>query len=173
MPVMSPTRPEREEDFHLTGQEERAAEVLRTTPVSGPAVVQARVELHLAQCRRRRGALALLCVRVDIVSAAGGAVGAEAERQVRHQVSDRIGSAVRGSDAILRESDRDTCVVLVDAGTAVAARVSKRLQQLLEGGYRVGDETLQVCVRIGAATHPEHGLRAAELLRRATDAQVH
>jgi diguanylate cyclase (GGDEF)-like protein len=173
MLVMSPIRPEREEDCSQSGEEGRLADALRATPVSGPAEVQARVELHLAQCRRRRGALALLCVRVDRVSAAGAAAGAEAERQVRHEVAHRIGHAVRGSDAILRESDRDTCVVLVDAGAAIAARVSKRLQHLLEGDYRVGDELLQVHVRVGAATHPEHGLRAAELLQRATDAQCH
>ncbi|MFL6678900.1 MAG: hypothetical protein ACJ8IK_11205, partial [Burkholderiaceae bacterium] len=74
---------------------------------------------------------------------------------------------VRGSDAILRESDRDTCVVLPGASAAVAARVAKRLGQLVNGDYRVAGELLQVRVCIGAAAHPANGSRAAELLRRA------
>jgi diguanylate cyclase (GGDEF)-like protein len=130
--------------------------------------VQARVELQLAQCRRRGGVLALLCVRVDTVVRAGEPVGAALEQRVRHEVSNRIGNAVRGSDAILRESDRDTCVVLPGGDAAVAARVGKRLRQLVDGDYRVSGELVQVRVCIGAAAHPENGLRAAELLRRAT-----
>ena len=168
---MSPTRPEREEDCSLPGPSPRPPEVPRATAVSGPAEVQARVDLLLAQCRRRRGVLALLCVRVDGVARPGGLqVGAAMEQRVRHEVSNRIGNAVRASDAILRESDRDTCVVLPGADASVAARVGERLRRMVNGDYRVGGELLQVRVRIGAAAHPEHGARAPELLRRAGDA---
>ncbi|MFL6682032.1 MAG: diguanylate cyclase domain-containing protein [Burkholderiaceae bacterium] len=164
---MSSTRPEREEDCGQSGPSNRPTDVSRTTAVSGPAEVQARVDLHLAQCRRRGGVLALLCVRVDSVARAGAEVSAGMEQRVRHEVSNRIGNAVRGSDAILRESDRDTCVVLPGASAAVAARVAKRLGQLVNGDYRVAGELLQVRVCIGAAAHPANGSRAAELLRRA------
>ena len=168
---MSPTRPEREEDCGQAGPSNRPADVPRTTAVSGPAEVQARVELHLAQCRRRGGGLSLLCVRVDAVARSGEQVSAGMEQRVRHEVSNRIGNAVRGSDAILRESDRDTCVVLPGADAAVAARVGKRLAQMVNGDYRVAGELLQVRVRVGAATHPQNGARAAELLRRAGDVE--
>jgi len=169
---MSPTRPEREEDCGLPGSPPRPAEVQRTTAVCGPAEVQARVDLLLAQCRRRRGVLALLCVRVDTVDRSGLEVSAVMEQRVRHEVSNRIGNAVRASDVILRESDRDTCVVLPAADAGVAARVGERLRRMVNGDYRVGGELLQVRVRIGAAAHPAHGARAAELLRRASDAGV-
>ena len=166
---MSPTRPEREEDCGQSGPSNRPSDVPRTTAVSGPAEVQARVELHLAQCRRRRGVLALLCVRVDSVARSGAEVSAGMEQRVRNEVSNRIGNAVRGSDALLRESDRDTCVVLPGANAAVATLVAKRLRQLVNGDYRVAGELLQVRVHIGAAAHPAHGSRAADLLRRAWD----
>jgi len=167
---MAPTRPEREEDHgQAPGGPERRPPVPRTTPVSGPAEVEARLELHLAQCRRRGGVLALLCVNVDAVAAVGGNVSANMEQRVRQEVSNRIGNAVRGSDAILRESDRDTCVVMPGGDAAVAARVARRLERLVNGDYRVAGELLQVVVRIGAAAHPEHGMRAPELLRRAGD----
>ena len=166
---MSPVRPEREEGCGQAGAAGRPADVPRTTAVTGPAEVQARVELHLAQCRRRASLLALLCVRVDTVVRAGGEVSAGMEQRVRQEVSNRIGNAVRGSDAILRESDRDTCVVLPGADAAVAARVSRRLQLLVNGDYRIAGELVQVRVRVGTAAHPAHGMRAAELLRRASE----
>ena len=167
---MAPTRPEREEDFGRSpGTPDGRTPLPRTTPVSGPAEVQARLELHLAQCRRRGGVLALLCVSVEAVAGTGGAVSAHMEQRVRQEVSNRIGNAVRGSDSILRESDRDTCVVMPGADAAVAARVGKRLERMVNGDYRVAGELLQVAVRIGAAAHPAHGVRAAELLRRAGD----
>ena len=166
---MSPVRPEREEDCSRPGSQDRQSPVPRTTLVSGPAEVQARLELHLSQCRRRGSVLALLCVSVDGVRRDGGEVSASMEQRVRQEVSNRIGNAVRGSDAILRESDRDTCVVMPGADTQVAARVGRRLERLVSGDYRVAGELLQVAVRIGAAAHPEDGARAPELLRKAGD----
>lgn len=165
---MSPPRSEREED---TGPSpagpDRQPPAPRITPVSGPAEVEARLELHLSQCRRRGGTLALVCVSVDAVVSPRGEVDAGMERLVRQEVSNRIGNAVRGSDAILRESDRDTCVVMPGADARTAERVGLRLQRLVNGDYRVAGELLQVVVRVGTATHPGHGLRAPELLRRA------
>ena len=167
---MSPTRPEREEDCgQPPGSPGRQSLVSRTTPVSGPSEVEARLELHLSQCRRRGGTLALLCVSVDTVAMPGREVSASLEQRVRQEVSNRIGNAVRGSDSILRESDRDTCVVMPGADATVAERVGLRLERLVNGDYRVAGELLQVAVRVGAAAHPEHGMRAPELLRKAAD----
>ena len=166
---MSPTRPEREEDSADSGAPERPATVLRSTPVSGPAEVEARLELHLSQCRRRRGVLSLLWVSVDAIECPGGKVSAHMEQRVRQEVSNRIGNAVRGSDSILRESDRDICVVMPGTDSAVAERVGRRLERLVNGDYRIAGELLLVSVCVGAATHPEHGLRALDLLRRAAD----
>ena len=169
---MSPTRPEREEDADQTpGEPARAPLTPRTTAVSGPAEVEARIELHLSQCRRRRGMLALLCVSVETIARAGGAVSPNLEQRVREEVSHRIGNAVRGSDAILRESDRDACVVLPGADAVVADRVTLRLERLLAGDYRVAGELLQVKVRIGSAAHPQDGARAQELMRAANGAR--
>jgi len=175
---MSPTRPEREEDCSQAAAGASAAPgascaagipatVPRETPVTGAAQLEARLELHLSQCRRRGGVLALLWVTVDSVGCASGEVSAHLEQRVREEVSNRIGNAVRGSDSILRESDRDTCVVMPGADPAVAERVGRRLERLVSGDYRIAGELLQVVVRVGAAAHPEHGGRAPDLLRRA------
>ena len=115
---MSTTRPEREEDCGSDRPHDRQTPVPRTTEVAGAAEVHGRLELHLAQCRRRGSVLALLCVSVDAVGRPEGTVSAYMEQRVRQEVSNRIGNAVRASDAILRESDRDTVVVMpgADAG---------------------------------------------------------
>ncbi len=170
--MMAPTRPEREEDFGRADGPAPRPSAPRTTPVSGPAEVEARVELHLSQCRRRGGVLALLCVSVEAVQAVEGTVSAHLEQRVRQEVANRIGNAVRGSDAILRESDRDTCVVMPGADAAVAERVGRRLERLVNGDYRVAGELLQVAVHVGAAAHPLDGGRAPELLRRAGERDV-
>jgi GGDEF domain-containing protein len=170
---MSPTRPEREEDSSRPPRPpDRQPVVPRSTTVSGTADVAARLELHLSQCRRRGGVLALLCVSVDAVASERGEVSAGMERLVRQEVSNRIGNAVRGSDSILRESDRDTCVVMPGADSVTAQRVGQRLERLINGDYRVAGELLQVAVRVGAAAHPTDGLRAPELLRRAGDRET-
>ena len=164
---MSPTRPEREQDCSQAPGEPARPLAARETAVTGAAAVAARIELHLAQCRRRRGTLALLCVSVETMTCAGEAASANLERRVRDEVSHRIGNGVRGSDFILRESDRDTCVVLADADCMTARRVIARLERLLNGDYRVAGELLQVRVRIGAAAFPQLGMRAQDLLRHA------
>ena len=164
---MSPTCPEREEGPSRPGPPERADAMPRTTAVSGPADMLARLDVHLSRCRRRGGVLALLCVSVDSVSLPGGVVSAAIEQRVRQEVSNRIGNTVRASDSILRESDRDTCVVLPGADRAVADRVRRRLERLAGGDYRIAGKLLQVGLRIGAAAHPQDGARAAELLHKA------
>ena len=167
---MAPTRPEPDEDLGRSpGTPDRRPLLPRTTPVSGPAEVEARLELHLSQCRRRGGVLSVLCVSVEAIDCPGGQVSANLEQRVRQEVSNRIGNAVRGSDAILRESERDTCVVMPGADAAVTERVGRRLERLVNGDYRIAGELLQVSVCVGAASHPQHGLRAPELLRRAAD----
>jgi len=167
---MSPTRPEREEDAFRHGSTDRSAAPPRQSPVSGPAEVEARLELHLAQCRRRGGVLALLCVRVEAIACTHCDVSADMEQRVRQEVCKRIGNAVRGGDAILRESERDTCVVLPGADATVAERVGKRLARLVNGDYRVAGELLHVVVRVGRAAHPDNGQRAPDLLRHASGA---
>ncbi len=166
---MSPTRSGSGEDAARQGAPDGPGPgpVLRTTPVSNLAHVQARLDLLLAQCRRRRSGLALLRVSIESVLHSGDDVIASLEQRVRQEVSNRIGNAVRGSDAVLRESDRETCIVLPGADDRVADRVGRRLERLVNGDYCVAGKLLQVAVRIGAAVHPDDGARAVELLRKA------
>ena len=93
--------------------------VLETTfeTPTGTLVVTDALATGAATDPHRLGAAApRLLIRA--VECTGGEVSASMEQRVRQEVSNRIGNAVRGSDAILRESDRDTCVVMPGADKA-------------------------------------------------------
>jgi len=168
---MSPNRPDRPEAEGAASDcaEPRRRGGTEVIEVSGPSDVEARIELQLSQCRRRRSVLALLCVSVRDMQWAPGAWNLGYEREVRDEVTQRICNGVRSVDRVLRESERDACVLLPDATEATALRVAKRLERSLNGPYRVADQLVHVAVRISMAAHPEDGSRAAELLQRACE----
>jgi GGDEF domain-containing protein len=142
---------------------------VQAVSVAGPAQVAARVDVQLAQCRRRRSGLALLWVSVEAVSSDGHLVSTDVERKVRDEVVHRVCNGVRGTDRVLRESDRDVCILLPDATAAVAQRVARRFARSLNGVYRIDDRQIQVAVRIGCSSTPDDGTGAADLLRHAME----
>ena len=95
------------------------------------------------------------------------------EQRVRQEVSNRIGNAVRGSDAILRESDRDTCVVLpgADARGGRARRPAPRApgqRRLPRGGRAAAGGGAR---RRGGASRTTGCARRSCCARRATAAE--
>jgi diguanylate cyclase (GGDEF)-like protein len=168
--AMSPACPERVEDVPARiAAVRRSHDQVPVAAVVGSADLEARIEIQLAQCRRRRSLLALLCISVEHLVSEGGGMTAALESQVRDEVACRIASRVRGSDRVLRESDRDTCVLLPGADGDTARRVAGRFSRTLNGDYRIADRVVQVTVRIGIAAHPEDGLKASALLRKAAE----
>jgi diguanylate cyclase (GGDEF)-like protein len=135
----------------------------------GAAEVAAQLERQLVQCRRHRGAFGLVCVGVEHVEGLQGEVDASLERRVRDEVAHRIASRIRASDRLLRESERDSVVLLPGGSADAAERVVERFVRALNGSYRIDDALLRVRVRVGCAACPGHGSQAAELLRRASE----
>ena len=85
----------------------------------GPAEVQARLELHLSQCRRRGAVLALLCVNVDAVLRAERRSSAPAwssgyGRRYRTVSATPCAAAMRSCARAIA----NTCVVMPGADTA-------------------------------------------------------
>jgi GGDEF domain-containing protein len=140
------------------------------TSVNGVAEVAIMVDRQLAQCRRHRSLLALVCISVECVDTESGhgTVASEVERQAHEEVMNRICSRVRGSDQVLRPNDRDACVVLPGASEEAVRRIAARFLRALNGVYRIGEHALQVTVHVGSAAHPQDGSLAPDLLRRAT-----
>jgi GGDEF domain-containing protein len=140
--------------------------------VAGAMEVAAQLERLLVQSRRQRSVFALLWVSVESVEGGAGALSADFERQVRDEVAQRAFARIRATDRLLRESDRDTCVLLPGGNQAAALRVAARFVRALNGAYRVGDELVRVEVRIGHAACPPCGAQAGELLSRATQREA-
>jgi GGDEF domain-containing protein len=139
--------------------------VPRTDTGRGTGSLCARIDRMLIQCRRRRGPMSLLCVEVERIDAPAGQRLEGLERLVDEDVALRMRSRVRGSDRIVRESEREAIVLLDAANEAVARLVARRFAGALGDSYRVGDCIVKVSVRIGWAAFPADGNSGAELLR--------
>jgi GGDEF domain-containing protein len=133
----------------------------------GPQPMATRVERMLAQCRRQRGIMALVCVRIERIGAPGDELPAPTRRQVCQDVAHRMRTRVRGSDLLVHESDGDAGVLMAGAGADAAQRVAQRFAQALSGPYRVGERLVEVTVRVGHAAYPEDGTLGAELVLKA------
>jgi GGDEF domain-containing protein len=137
----------------------------------GPQSLSARVERMLAQCRRQRGTMALVCVRVERIEAPGEAPGEPlpeaSRRQVCADLAHRMRTRVRGSDLVVQEGEHDAAVLMAGSGPDAARRVAQRFAQALSGAYRVAERLVQVTVAVGHAGYPEDGTLGAELVLKA------
>jgi len=134
-----------------------------------PQSMSTRVERMLAQCRRQRGVMALVCVHVEGIEAVGEDLPAVLRRQVCQDLVHRMRSRVRGSDLVVQESEGDAGVLMAGAGLEAARRVARRFAQALSGTYRVGERLVEVNVGVGHAAYPEDGTLGAELVLRARE----
>jgi len=140
-----------------------------TEGLHGPQSMPARVERMLAQCRRQRGVMAVVCVHVARIEVPGEALSAALRRQVCEDLAHRMRTRVRGSDLVVQESEGDAGVLMAGAGDDAAQRVAQRFGQALSGTYRVGERLVQVTVRVGRAAFPEDGSVGADLVLRARE----
>jgi len=135
----------------------------------GPQSMSTRVERMLAQCRRQRGVMALVCVHVEDVGVADETLPAAVRRQACEDLVHRMRSRVRGSDLVVQESESVAGVLMAGAGLEAAQRVARRFGQALSGTYRVGKRLVEVTVRVGHSAYPEDGTLGAELVLRARE----
>ncbi len=140
--------------------------------VAGAMEVAAQLERLLVQSRRQRSVFALLWVSVECIDGGARTMTADVERQVRDEVAQRAFARIRSTDRLLRESERDTCVLLPGASEAAAVRVAARFVRALNGAYRIGDELVRVDVRVGHAACPPGGAPVSELLAQATEREA-
>jgi GGDEF domain-containing protein len=140
------------------------------TCVDGIAEVAGIVDRHLAQCRRHRRLLAVVCVGMDEIDADAGiaSVPAEIVRRADQEMIRRLCARVRGNDLVLCPNERDACVLLPGASADAVRRVAARFRQALDGEYCIDGWRLRMRVRIGSAVHPDDGAQAPEMLRLAT-----
>ena len=153
----------------------REPEAIRLEAPDGEAAIDAapsmaaRVERMLAQCRRQRGVMALVCVRVEGIEAGGEGAPAGLRRQVCEDLVQRMRSRVRGGDLVMQAGGAEAGVLMPGAGDEAAQRVAQRFLQVLSGPYRVDEHLLEVAVSVGQAAYPSDGTAGAELVLRARE----
>jgi diguanylate cyclase (GGDEF)-like protein len=124
---------------------------------------------HLLALREREPApMALIVLRVEGLTQATAALGAEAGNVLRRKAAVRLRSALRASDVVASIGSDAFAVLLawIDAPQD-GERVSSKLAQSLAQPYRVAGRTQTLAVSAGLASYPEHGKDADSLLRRA------
>ncbi|MET0382134.1 MAG: hypothetical protein ABW032_01800 [Burkholderiaceae bacterium] len=156
---------------HLGAVPDRPRGPALATRADSAAEVAAALERQLAQCRRRRSVLGLVCIAIEAIEGAAEreGVGADLERRATDEVVHRICGHVRGGDLVLCSDDRHACVILPGAGDQAVRRIAARFLRALNGLYRIDEALLNVTVRVGSASHPQDGSMAQELLQRATE----
>ncbi|NRF69774.1 diguanylate cyclase [Aquincola sp. S2] len=137
--------------------------------LEAPAQFEAIVDSHLARSRRQGAPLVVLRLTVDSVQGPGGyAAGHEVEQRVLAECAHRLCSRVRSVDQVVRIGGRGFGVVLVGANEAAGRAVSLRLALAGGGLYRLGNQLLDLRLRVGHAAFPEAGAGGAALVRAAT-----
>ena len=127
---------------------------------------------HLLALREREPApMALLVLRIEGLSTAEAALGAEAANVLRRKVAVRLRAGLRASDVVAALGADSFAVLLAwidapGAGDRVAAKLARSLQQT----FNVAGQSLAVAVSVGVSQYPEHGRQADELLRQALGA---
>ena len=146
----------------------------RTSPAgSGPgeAAFSARIERHLADCRRLQQQLAVLAIRVDQVNTIDGQPAPGLEESVVLEFGHRLRSRVRATDSVLWLGGCEHGVVLLDCRPDGARAVEQRLNSALGGVYRIGTTLVNTTPAIGVACHPAAGNTGSMLQAAAVDAR--
>ena len=124
---------------------------------------------HLLALREREPApMALIVLRVEGLTQATQALGAEAANVLRRKAAVRLRAALRASDVVASLGSDAFAVLLAWMDSPQAGEgVTAKLAQSLARPYSVAGRTQTLAVSAGLASYPEHGKDADALLRRA------
>jgi diguanylate cyclase (GGDEF)-like protein len=129
------------------------------------------LEQRLAECRRPGGGpLAVLSVDLDDFRKVNEEFGHVVGDRLLSSVAEIVKGQLRQMDMLARYAGDEFIAVMPGAGAEAAAVVAERVRAAVESydfPFRTG-RTLRATVCVGAASHPEDGESADELLLRAT-----
>jgi GGDEF domain-containing protein len=137
-----------------------------TTPIpraDSAAAFSLRVSRQFAQARRENSELALLWIDATLVASHGQALEEADRESLMQMVGLRLRNRVRGTDEVVRMGENCFAVLLAAAGAREADTVGLRLLQTTRGSYGIDDRLMQVDIRMGKATFPDHARNGADL----------
>ena len=127
-----------------------------------------RLKRKIVRAARLEKHLAVLFIGLDRFRAVNDATGHSAGDELLVQVSERLRRAVRRMDGVARVGGDEFVALLYDVrGGQNAARVARKLEDLLSEPFRVEGQERWITPSIGIAMFPRHGAEPEQLMRAA------
>jgi diguanylate cyclase (GGDEF)-like protein len=130
-----------------------------------------RLNQALAHAKRNSRVLALLFLDVDHLKALNDSLGHGTGDRLLKRIAQRLRSVVRNQDTVARLSGDEFGILLTELSAPDHSElVARKLLQVLNEPYVLGEEQLNVTCTIGIAVYPQDGANPTSLLRAADDA---
>jgi diguanylate cyclase (GGDEF)-like protein len=123
-----------------------------------------RLAEELSRASRSDTGCALFLFDLDYFKSINDAYGHQRGDQILCQLTDRVGTFIRGYDVLFRYGGDEFVLLLPDTQKADAVRVALRLTQGIKAEEFPGDPPLTVSVSLGVAAFPDDATDATELL---------
>lgn len=112
--------------------------------------------------------LAVMLIDLDRFKWINDTLGREVGDNLLQEVARRLGSVVRGEDALARLSSDEFIMMLPNVdGTESAIKVAQRVVEQLSHGIFVEHREIFISASVGIAMAPEHAERAKDLVKKA------
>ncbi len=150
--------------------EQRIRELAFHDPVTGlpnRALVEDRFGQLVAEAERRQDKLALCLIDLDHFKRINDTLGHKVGDQLLCLFAERIRGALRKVDTLARQGGDEFILVLPDMAGADAADVARRLLELCERPFRVGEHELAMSPSIGISLYPDDGQDFGTLMKNA------
>lgn len=148
-------------------EQARIAPPPRALQLDGAPAFITLVDRHIARGRRQGQGLSVLCMVADQLPEPRDG---ESTEWLLDECTHRLCSRVRATDEVVRYGRRHFGVLLLGANEAAAWAVSLRLLRAAGGLYRLGEQLLELRLRVGHGTLGVTGLDAAGLVGWASSA---
>jgi diguanylate cyclase (GGDEF)-like protein len=159
-------------------ERKRAEEQVRTlayhdalTTLPNRLLFQDRLSQAVAQTRRQRGGLAVLFLDLDRFKVINDSLGHTVGDRLIREVAQRLRGAVREEDTVARLGGDEFTLLLPDVAKAVpAARVARKVLDVVKAPYVLDGRELYVTASMGISLFPDDGQDAETLVKNADTA---
>jgi len=132
------------------------------------ALLQDRMEVALADARRRGEKLAVMFLDLDQFKAINDSFGHSAGDDLLREVARRIQACLREQDTVARVGGDEFVVLLNSANDAAGAAIAaERIMAKLNESFVIQGQSLNVSCSMGVSIFPEHGTDSESLIRNA------
>jgi len=125
---------------------------------------------HNVEASKRTGApLSVLFIDLDGFKQVNDTLGHEAGDQLLCTVAERLKAAVRSSDVVARMGGDEFAMLLPGVDADASGELAFKLSRSLAEPYEVRGRAMRISASIGAASYPQSGASAHELVNRADE----